>query len=99
MNRISKTFFFITWFAIGTMATAYIIGNNPDTFTFLNPSKSTVDFLLSIFNPENSESLADVELLYIFTISFFMVLAATLVFYLGFLVLTRCSSGRKKRAA
>lgn len=83
--------FFYTWLLMTTIALSFVLGNKPDIFPFLNPPESLALWLIDLYGSSNGEELSDLELLYTFVCSFFIVFTVTLLFFRLKNVLTKRS--------
>ena len=94
MKSLFKSWIFYAWLLIATIALSFVLGNNPEIFSFLNPSEQFMLLLIDMYGSSNGEELADLELLYVFVCSFFIVFIITLLFFWLKNALTKSSSGR-----
>ena len=94
MKGLFKSWPFYVWLLTATTALSYVLGNNPNIFSSLNPSESFALWLVEMYGASNGEELADLELLYVFICSFFIVIFFTVIFILLRNALTKRSSGR-----
>ena len=81
MTSLFKAWFFYFWLIGATLVLSFLLGNNPEMASFINPSEKFKMWLIDVYGSSNGEELADLELLYVFTCSFLIVLASALGFH------------------
>ena len=90
MRRLSKFLLLFAWLTVATFLLSFVWGNYPHLFFY--PPESLSTWLINIYGSSNGEELADLELLYVFVGSFFIVVILTSVFLLLKRALTRRST-------
>ncbi len=76
--KFSYKYVFITiWIIVATLVLSFFWGNYPHYFFYL-PEPLSI-WLIEIYGASNGEELADLELLYVFIMSFLMVSFLTYV--------------------
>ncbi len=94
MKRGAKVTLICTWQLLATLVLTFIWGNNPHLF--FRPPASFSNWLANLYGVTNAEELGDLELLYVFTSSFVLILIITSIVMVGAKMLTRASSRRAK---
>jgi hypothetical protein len=78
MRKLLKSWVLYAWLVIGTLTLAFIWGNYP--YLFFYPPESFSTWLIDMYGSSNGEELADLELLYVFVCSFFIIVVITVLF-------------------
>jgi len=75
MSRRKKIMLIIAWLVFATFALAYVCGNVPGAFP--RPPESFAIWLSNLYGAQDAEALLDLELIYLFVVSFAVVFVCT----------------------